>query len=96
MIRVSKWPGLVTSASPYILPAGGAVEQVNAQSAVPGQLSVRGGMKVVEPTAVEPNVEVTGELLEIWGYSPGSGASEKIFAFTSEGYPLVLTNPTVS
>lgn len=91
MIRVSKWPGLVTSASPYILPAGGAVEQVNAQSAVPGQLSVRGGMKNVTFTGT-----VSGQLLEIWGYSPGSGESEKIFAFTDQGYPLVLTNPTIS
>lgn len=90
MIRVSKWPGLVTSASPYILPAGGAVEQVNAQSAVPGQLSVRGGMKYIEV-----DQEVVGQLLEIWGYSPGSGESEKIFAFTDQGFPLVLTNPTV-
>lgn len=39
---------------------------------------------------------VTGELLEVWGYSPGSGASEIIFAFTDQGEPVVLTSPTVS
>lgn len=91
MIRVSKWPGLLTSASPYVLPAGGAVEQINAQSAIPGQLTIRGGMKAVTFTGT-----VTGELLELWGYSPGAGASDKIFAFTDQGEPVVLTNPTVS
>lgn len=91
MIRVSKWPGLVTSASPYILPAGGAVEQINAQSAIPGQLSVRGGMKNVSFSTTP-----AGALLELWGYSPGSGASAKVFAFNDLGYVTVFNNPTVS
>lgn len=90
MIRISKWPGLVTAASPYILPAGGAVEQVNAQSLVPGQLSVRGGMGAVTVTG-SPG----GVLLELWGYSVGSGQSEVIFAFDDTGNITRLTNPAV-
>ena len=91
MIRISKWSGLVTTASPYILPAGGAVEQINAQSIIPGQLTVRGGMKAVTATGL-PN----DALIELWGYSPGSGASEYIFGFTDAGNLVRLTNPAVS
>lgn len=86
MIRINKWQGLVTAASPYILPPGGAVEQVNAQSRVPGQLTVRDGMRVVSASGTGSDA-----LLEIWGYSPGSGASDKIFAFTDAGDLVILT-----
>lgn len=43
----SQWAGLVTNASPYALPPGASVEQVNLSSSTAGQLSVRGGMRVV-------------------------------------------------
>ena len=72
MIRINKWQGLVTAASPYILPPGGAVEQVNAQSRVPGQLGVRGGMEILKNN-------MPSDVTELWGYSPGAGASDKIF-----------------
>jgi hypothetical protein len=96
MIRISKWPGLVTAASPYVIPAGASVEQVNAQSSIPGQLTVRGGMGSVGHTcngnALACNSgSVVGGLLEIWGYSPGSGASEVIFGFTDAGELVRLT-----
>jgi hypothetical protein len=44
MIVIEKWTGLVTNASPYVLPSGAAVTQVNLQLVVPGQLSVRPGL----------------------------------------------------
>lgn len=43
MISVEKWAGLVTNASPYALPPGSAVTQVNLQCIAPGQLNVRPG-----------------------------------------------------
>lgn len=43
-MRVNKWGGLVTNSSPYTVPAGAAVEQVNLCTDVPGQLYTRGGM----------------------------------------------------
>lgn len=43
MISVEKWAGLVTNASPYALPPGSAVTQVNLQCISPGQLNVRPG-----------------------------------------------------
>lgn len=43
MIVIEKWAGLVTNASPYAIPPGAAVTQVNLQAIVPGQISVRPG-----------------------------------------------------
>lgn len=99
MIRISKWPGLVTAASPYVIPAGSAVEQVNAQSTIPGQLTIRGGMGEITNTCNgTPGCSagaVVGGLLEIWGYSPGAGASEVIFGFTDAGELVRLTGLTI-
>jgi hypothetical protein len=47
MIVIEKWGGLVTNASPYAVPAGAAVTQVNLQILNPGQLRVRPGTVVV-------------------------------------------------
>lgn len=47
MIVIEKWPGLVTNASPYAIPPGAAVTQVNLQVLTPGQLTVRHGCTVV-------------------------------------------------
>jgi hypothetical protein len=44
MIVIQKWPGLITNASPYALPPGAAVTQVNVQARTPGALIVRDGM----------------------------------------------------
>jgi hypothetical protein len=43
MITTEKWAGLVTNASPYSIPPGSAVTQVNLQVISPGQLTVRPG-----------------------------------------------------
>ena len=42
-----KWAGLVTNASPYEVPQGSAVTQVNIQILSPGQLTVRPGHAAV-------------------------------------------------
>lgn len=47
MIVIEKWPGLVTNASPYSLPPGAAVTQVNLQVVSPGQVTVRPGLTAV-------------------------------------------------
>lgn len=43
MIVIEKWAGLVTNASPYAIPPGSAVTQVNLQVISPGQVVVRPG-----------------------------------------------------
>jgi len=50
-MRADSWAGLVTNASPFALPPGAAVEQVNLNCSIPGQLQSRGGMR---PLAVSP------------------------------------------
>lgn len=42
-----QWSGLVTNASPFLLPPGAAVEQVNLACRIPGVLRCRGGMRAV-------------------------------------------------
>jgi hypothetical protein len=47
MIIIEKWAGLVTNASPYVIPPGAAVTQVNLQVIAPGRLEVRPGTQAV-------------------------------------------------
>jgi hypothetical protein len=86
MLRISKWLGWVSAASPYILPAGGAVEQVNVCSTIPGQLTVRGGMQHALTT--------TGVCQEMWGYTNGPG-TDKLFVFTDSGDILIEDAPSI-
>jgi phosphoribosylformylglycinamidine (FGAM) synthase-like enzyme len=47
VILIEKWAGLVTNASPYAIPPGASVEQVNLQVIVPGRVTVRSGLQAV-------------------------------------------------
>lgn len=47
MIVIDNWKGLVTNASPYAIPAGSAVTQVNFQCIRPGELTARNGQTEV-------------------------------------------------
>lgn len=58
MIIIEKWAGLVTNASPYSLPPGAAVTQVNVQVINPGQLVVRGGLAAVSWASSTGNTAV--------------------------------------
>lgn len=51
MIVIDSWKGLITNASPYALPPGAAVTQVNFQCIRPGELTVRNGQTSVTFTA---------------------------------------------
>lgn len=87
MLRINKWAGLVTSASPYILPPGGSVEQINAQSIVPGQLSVRPGMSLA--AELDEGETAPGAIIELWARSPGSGSPDEFFGYTDGGQLIV-------
>lgn len=50
MITIQKWSGLITNASPYSLPGGACVSQVNLQCLRPGQIQCRKGMSAVGAT----------------------------------------------
>jgi hypothetical protein len=49
-MRAESWGGLITNASPFSLPPGAAVEQVNLPTNIPGQLTSRDGMRRVGVT----------------------------------------------
>ena len=51
MIAITEWGGLATNASPYSIPPGAAVTQVNLQCIAPGQLTVRPGLTAVSFTS---------------------------------------------
>lgn len=76
-MKITKWHGLVTATSPYLVPPGGAVSQINVTSLTPGQLTVRGGMASV--------ATLPARALELYAYSPGSGKGEVILAYQSPG-----------
>jgi hypothetical protein len=53
MFTVQKWLGLVNNASPYALPAGSMIEQINLQSVIPGQLTCRRGLTTMSFTSAD-------------------------------------------
>lgn len=75
-MRIFKWPGWVPTASPYALPPGAAVRQVNCMSIIPGQLTVRGGSKIVVKAPRQ---------LTLWGYFLGSGKPDRVIGFSETG-----------
>jgi hypothetical protein len=86
VIRVQKWQGFITYASPYLIPAGGATEQTNMVCLLPGQISCRGGMEKV--------LDTTGAALEMWGFSVGND-TDKIFIFTDSGDIRIEDAPVI-
>jgi hypothetical protein len=81
MILIDKWPGLVTNASPYALPPGAAVTQVNLQSLNPGQLVTRPGEVTVSwashtggTTAIRTAVRFQHSTTENVVYQDAAGA----------------------
>lgn len=55
-MKSEQWPGLVTNASPFAIPPTAAVEQLNLASHVPGQVSVRGGVRKVSVVGGSPDL----------------------------------------
>lgn len=65
MISIEKWAGLVTNASPYAIPPGAAVTQINLQAISPGQLVVRPGLQAVTFAAT---VSATQPIISAFAY----------------------------
>lgn len=57
MIAITQWAGLATNASPYGLPPGATVSQVNLQCLSPGQVTPRKGMTVTALTGSSPVIQ---------------------------------------
>lgn len=76
-LKINSWKGWVPAASRYILPPGGAVEQVNMTTLVPGQLTVRGGSKNTLKTSTR--------MIELWGLSTGASQADIILGQGDNG-----------
>jgi hypothetical protein len=70
MTGFDKWAGLVTNASPYSLPPGAMVEQVNLQCIAPGQVTVRPGMARITFVSTD---STTYPVRSVFRYQKGVG-----------------------
>lgn len=61
-MRADSWAGLVTNASPFVIPPGAAVEQVNLGVNVPGVLRTRGGMRLV---SLSPSASAVSDIISV-------------------------------
>jgi hypothetical protein len=84
-MKADQWAGLVTKASPYILPPGAAVEQVNLALTVPGQLTTRDGMRKVVCT------ESASDVLDCFPYD--YNGTTVLLALTASGELVALPSP---
>lgn len=90
-MRLSKWGGLMTDASPYAIPPGAAVKQVNLITSTLGQLTSRGGMQPVQFSGGE----APGDVIDLYCYSRGS-QPDIVFAMNSLGQLSVVSGPAAS
>ena len=70
MIVIDKWTGLVTNASPYSIPPGASVQQVNLQCLVAGKLSVRPGMQTISFASTD---STSSPIRSAFRYQQGTG-----------------------
>lgn len=85
-MKAKQWAGLVTNASPYILPPGAAVAQDNLHCRTPGQLEVRDGMRKVLFSGPQGF-----DSISIYPYAFNGQTS--VVALKSNGTVHVLTGP---
>lgn len=88
MIVIEKWAGLATNASPYSLPPGAAVTQVNLQVLNPGQLTVRPGVAAVSFASH------TGATAAVRSAIRYPGATEAVVYQNSSGVILLGRGPS--
>lgn len=88
-MNVRKWAGLVSNASPYILPSGACVAQDNLHCRTPGQVTARGGMRLIAFDVGSPNDAV--DLYPILD----AGAC-KLVTLSSNGEVVVLEGPDMA
>ena len=87
MITIDQWKGLVTNASPYSIPPGAAVTQVNLQCVVPGQLNVRMGHATLSFSTGTPGATAVRSVMR---YPNGNA----LIYSDSAGVIRAVTNPT--
>ena len=89
-MRAESWSGLITNASPFALPPGAAVEQTNLATHIPGQLTLRGGMRPVAFDFGEAEAP-TAAPVSLATYS--SGDQTVVLCLFSDGTMAALPSP---
>jgi hypothetical protein len=89
MIVISQWAGLATNASPYSLPPGAAVTQVNLQVLTPGQIVTRPGHVAV---TWQSHTGSTAPIVSAFRYP--SPANETVVYQNSLGAIFIAKGPT--
>jgi len=90
-MRHNEWKGLITAASPYVLPSGVTAEQWNLQCRKAGQLTSRPGLG-----EVVVDVATDAPIYSIFRLTYGSGKQENLIVWrngTSGTYTLDLFTP---
>jgi len=83
-MRIEKWLGLATSASPYALPPGAMVRQNNLQIQRPGELSPRLGMQAVY------SAKDYDQIIGIYRVSNGSATDALLVCFKPDAGTTVV------
>ena len=62
-MKPTKWSGMITNISPHSIPPGATVDQMNIGTETAGQLTTRGGMRMI--------ATVSGGAFDVHGYVNG-------------------------
>lgn len=84
MIVIDTWKGLVTNGSPYALPVGAAVTQINFQCLRPGELETRGGQAAA---TFSTHAAAAAQIIEM--FRCPVGPHESVVYQNSSGHILV-------
>lgn len=88
MIVIDKWAGLVTNASPYSIPPGASVTQVNLQCLRPGELACRPGLNAVSFSSHTGSTSPVVSMMRV----PGS--TESLIYQNSAGQIRIARGPS--
>jgi hypothetical protein len=83
MLRIARFGGLLTYASSYAVPPGGAVQQVNITCSLPGQLTSRGGSAPVKFDGAKSLP--TGVVTQLFPAPGGVGKGDKLVMIDETG-----------
>lgn len=80
MITVEKWQGMITNASPFAVPGGAFVDQVNIQCLRPGQVESRLGHAAVTGATALP-----GQIVSVIRWASTASDAVLLFSVTTGG-----------
>lgn len=98
-MRLRKWLGMFSNASPYLLPAGANRLQVNLQTTIPGQMQPRGGVWPVSDALLSNNFSVglagSAQIISLYR-GVRTGQLDYLIACVTDGSTTTIRNLTTS